>query len=653
MPNTRSPVRSRLERSSDQPTTVLNPTSWERPLPPAYSPVVQGSFKPQDSAGMSSQGAKATGNVPSASGQQSIKISSPTQFDHTKPFVYNGQLVYPITQGMQPPQSAVPVPFSMLGNTNFYPPAGYLPAQSPLQFAGPPNPAMFGTSQQHPMMATPNMVPSLENLVGAYMSFPTFVAPAESIQSQIQVLCGHLKQIESQLANNKHQIDSVMVENQRDALLAQIGSLEAFLRVYIGQDVANVASQPGQINGLHQSTRSFSHGTPSTNVDATGSARFEQSTKSKLSLTAAMAPPFQPRSRTNMNQQSQGLELKPTSMSTSALEMSKARESQADIEARLISRATSDWDAPNALGLRAVCNAVPQSTTLHENHNQGQTLQVPTLPRHSHFPGQSLLSNATAVPYLVGVLPAEVNVQTASAHDLVYDRPLTDDEVRARYLYWGKAPRSAQIGLPKFDGKDFYPPSPVKIDPAPVSKDLVPPPFMSTARPIEVKDTEDLQFENLFVEKGVPGYRSPPAAKDLGISNLKPATQPVFAKPGMPDELDFTALFTERGVPGYRSPPPKIKHTEVSYSKPIGDAPVTPDNPTFSPEFEDEDDTSTVDSWMPPKGDKIKDASDTSIKSLRSDAQDSESTVDIRLSPLANGSSPKAHPTYDRVDFKR
>src|SRR5687768_6896196 len=46
--------------------------------------------------------------------------------------------------------------------------------------------------------------------------------------------------------------------------------------------------------------------------------------------------------------------------------------------------------------------------------------------------------------------------------DYAYTRSLTEDELRARHMYWGKTPRHLQKGLPKFDGKDFYPPSPTK-----------------------------------------------------------------------------------------------------------------------------------------------------------------------------------------------
>jgi hypothetical protein len=66
------------------------------------------------------------------------------------------------------------------------------------------------------------------------------------------------------------------------------------------------------------------------------------------------------------------------------------------------------------------------------------------------------------VPYLIGTLPQGVNPRSARSSDYVYSRQLTEHEIRARYLYWGNAPRSVQHGLPKFDGKNFYPPSPYK-----------------------------------------------------------------------------------------------------------------------------------------------------------------------------------------------
>lgn len=53
-------------------------------------------------------------------------------------------------------------------------------------------------------------------------------------------------------------------------------------------------------------------------------------------------------------------------------------------------------------------------------------------------------------------------MEAGNTNAYTYGRDLTEDELRARHMYWGKAPHHLQKGLPKFDGKDFYPPSPVK-----------------------------------------------------------------------------------------------------------------------------------------------------------------------------------------------
>lgn len=66
------------------------------------------------------------------------------------------------------------------------------------------------------------------------------------------------------------------------------------------------------------------------------------------------------------------------------------------------------------------------------------------------------------MPYLLGTLPKGMNPRTARDTDYQYSRPLTDEERRARFLYWGEAPRSVTKGLPKYDGKHFYPATPVK-----------------------------------------------------------------------------------------------------------------------------------------------------------------------------------------------
>ncbi|CAL3962689.1 unnamed protein product [Diplocarpon coronariae] len=675
--NTRSPAPPSLDWNSGKPAAEFNSGQaqpiWESSLPGAYPPIAQGSCLPADNSEMRPQSAKSNGGMalesqaPGAVSQQSIKISPPTQFDQTKPFLYNGQIVYPVPQGFQPPPPAATLPVTMLGNPGFFPPAGYLPAPFPPQFGGAP--MMFPNSQQQAMMAIPNVIQAGENSAAAPMQMPGVIAPGEFMQSQIQVMRGYLKQVESQMANNKHQIDEAMMEHQRSILLAQIKNMEALLRLHHDQEGAGAhhARRAGKASGSYEdqnSARTGFHGPHqrpevvgkvAVSGDGKDQTRAGPQSKSKLSIAAAMAPPFQPRSKTCIIHAPQTTQLKPTSVSTSVLGYPKLKETQAEVEARLMAKATSNWNAPEMpYGFQKVYGKLPMSHTIHEGFSQvQQNGQFTNLQRSSTFNGQSASVNtnvpiipSTSVPYLVGVLPTGLSAQTAHATDLVYDRPLTDDEVRARYLYWGKAPRSVQSGLPKFDGKDFYPPSPVKHSATPFA------PGSSGVQPVDAQTIADLHFENLFTERGAPGYRSPQAARSstTGISTLKPVSRPVFVT-SKPDEIDFSTLFIDPGVAGYRSPPPMIKQSITTSNKPVEDSPVTPENPTFFDETEDEDDDfRTVDSWQGLARDDRNGASVTSVKSQRSDAQETESTVEIRLSPRANGSSPKKVHFYDRVE---
>ncbi|KAI0156630.1 hypothetical protein GGR57DRAFT_511528 [Xylariaceae sp. FL1272] len=78
-----------------------------------------------------------------------------------------------------------------------------------------------------------------------------------------------------------------------------------------------------------------------------------------------------------------------------------------------------------------------------------------------------VIENNVNGPYLVGN-PAAGNPTgpysweySRGLRDYLYARELTKDEKQARHLYWNQLPNKG-TGLPKFDGKDFWPPSPEK-----------------------------------------------------------------------------------------------------------------------------------------------------------------------------------------------
>ena len=122
-------------------------------------------------------------------------------------------------------------------------------------------------------------------------------------------------------------------------------------------------------------------------------------------------------------------------------------------------------------------------------------------------------------PYLVGRLPPGMDPKTAKDADYVYERELTDDETRSRYLYWGKAPLYTRQGLPKYDGKHFYPASPVQR----------PSDFVESRVPTLTRDI-DFDFENLWDKEGDFFPTTPVKESQLGARPMhKENTPPVSA----------------------------------------------------------------------------------------------------------------------------
>lgn len=146
-------------------------------------------------------------------------------------------------------------------------------------------------------------------------------------------------------------------------------------------------------------------------------------------------------------------------------------------------------------------------------------------------------------------------------------------------------------------------------------------------------------------------------------SNQAPYTAIVAESMPLPKtktgEIDSSRLFMEKGVPGYRSPSPK--RTVVQAHREQDAAPVTPENPTFPEDLEDDvDDAKSDDSWQPGGRDSQRYKSENSVISVGSPAsgsQKTDSTVEINLSPRADGdrTSPKPVKSFEeRVEnFKK
>ena len=644
---------------------------------------------------------------------QPIKISPPSQFDQSKPFVYNGQLVYPIPPGFQPPAGAIstlPMAVPMLSNPGFLQQpqlsnsCGFLPPQFSSPLTPISNPFMFPASQQLPMMMPSFIQPDNMAAMLPYLPMRGMAFPAEALTAHLQFLRNQVKICDNQLANNKHQIDEVMMQNQRAVLNSQIGNIEVMLNIQtaqegvssngvsideklygLGSSAESTVEMPNQIPPGFVEKKSADHivkkkSADPTKADTNVSSKTERVTKSRLSLTAALAPPFQPRSQALILalQAQQAFE----NDEFGAADEPDDFETQAEIEARLLSKATSDWGGPSTNTMAPT--TLSKALTLYDASVHDQTNdQVPTFQRANTFHGQTsaasisdLLTATPTVPYLVGTLPQGVQASFAKPTDFVYSRPLTDDELRARYLYWGKAPRFVQSGLPKFDGKDFYPPSPVKK----IKRSSTLNYGTTSSTDFRESSVAIPPFEDLFMEPGVPGYKTPSKARpQQSVRDLDPVPQPVFTNgsrgcvpasntigyddagddspvkrwiPSLAGSIketdldEFSNLFTERGVPGYKSPNAKIKH-ESSFSSPTRDDwPITPKNLEF-PEGDDckEEDVQSVDSWEQNRGEnRVENNKSDAIVNPESEHDDRSrsSSVVIHLSPQSRILSPKS-----------
>ncbi|KAI1269890.1 hypothetical protein F5Y18DRAFT_414711 [Xylariaceae sp. FL1019] len=111
-------------------------------------------------------------------------------------------------------------------------------------------------------------------------------------------------------------------------------------------------------------------------------------------------------------------------------------------------------------------NTLVSGAYLAPNNTYGASLNMKS---PGAYPGNAMSSylapvieNNVNAPYLVGnpagMYPWGYN---RGIRDYVYARELTEDEKQARDLYWNQQPNKG-TGLPKFDGKDFWAPSPEK-----------------------------------------------------------------------------------------------------------------------------------------------------------------------------------------------
>lgn len=327
------------------------------------------------------------------------------QNDQTRPVYFNGQ--WP----MQPNPSLFP--YGMPAMPGFPHPSMVAPIPTssapPISTSSASAPAKMDKTAETTKVAS-SATPATNSLANPPISS---IRPSEITKKQIDVLRGSLKYLEDQLLYNKHQIDEKWMEYQAQMVRQQVQQFEKNLENQKSFEESHYPKQKEDVSS--SSDRSASQHAASPNCTVVGHDLAHDR--------------FRRDKDTDYTRFNHGIN------STKSVSLF----------------------APKTLSAGYLASSDPskKSSKLPVNAALAPPFQPQIEPA-------SFNVVSAAMPYLVGILPAGLNPSKASESGYQYARDLTDDELRARHMYWGKAPQHLQKGLPKFDGKDFYPPSPVR-----------------------------------------------------------------------------------------------------------------------------------------------------------------------------------------------
>lgn len=463
----------------------MMPPGYPYPMPPMPGTAVAQDTKENLAKKMENNDIKSAPESEPA--KTNVKLSPPEHFDHSKPFMYNGQQwMFPMFPGPYP---------------------GYMGGMGPQAFAGshmpgppmmmPPHmamPQMMGPMGAMGMPAPPAAIPAPPPPIAARQPTPqppskppiSSIRPSQITRKQIDGLRANLKYHEDQLQFNKHQIDEKDMENKIQLLNNDIQRFEQVFKAQAEYEEKHYpksdkskddAASSGRSSSAAPSTKTSqsqseeskeSKGTTVTigsqiklrkkdrsrdsvginsNKSSTASYTFEDATrasglgcnpsrKSTLPSGAALAPVFQPRSTSGV--------------SALTVPITKSKKWDQD----------NNGEEPTQEQLEDTAQRLGEAGSNAWTHAQESN---PASQRQSPRAHDNL-----GVPYLIGTLPHGVNnVYPQQRIDYEYSRKLTDEEVQARQVYFGKTPRDVGHGLPKYDGRNFYPPSPAKISESP------------------------------------------------------------------------------------------------------------------------------------------------------------------------------------------
>lgn len=400
-----------------------------------------------------------------------IKISPPDQFDQSRPYFFNGSLHYPGSAQYSAQVQGTPItPSPYVGGFPVHPsvarvasggqPSAMMPMTSPYGVVSPAFAPLMGTEVPNtPQSDAKSDVKSVAATPRASTKpHLTSIKPSQITSSQLTTLNAQLKYFEDQLQYNRHQIDEKATMDQVQSLRKTIENFERNYKrqlkfeQYMRPDdedfekalVPAQAPVPAPIQVKTPMTPGFSNnigvGHSQMGMMRPTQQTYLQSTIDQARQTSAIDK----RQRVGIN----------SSRSTDTSEALGA------LEAHLMK--TKKHSIPTRAAMapifepKSATPSLPSQETMGLDFATGTNTAVQSsweLPKA--FPADQ------TTPYLVGQLPMGLSVANASSSDYTYLRELSDEEKRARHVYWGGVAVKGS-GLPKFDGKDFYPPSPVK-----------------------------------------------------------------------------------------------------------------------------------------------------------------------------------------------
>lgn len=397
------------------------------------------------------------------------------QLDHPKLLLANGQNTYPTATPTMHPH-AVPAPHPQfnpgylthpnISLSNYQgalmglPPAGLhhfstpslgfsaMPASFPLPHlslnqAGPLASTNMATRTQSAKIPQPPLTPAISS-----------IRPSDISRKQIEMLRSSLKYHQDQLLYNRHQIDEKEMEHTVHMLQSQIDRFESLNRDQLHFEENHYPkkeAKPIEPVGLH--ARGSNRGSQ-TNTSYQGTVKHASgSSRRSESFRQKQIPRRRESTFSLFPLNSSSLLTDPVKKSTLPSRAALAP----PFEPRFF------FSNPRNSASREYGSFQCDGTAYDEGFSQpkgGDTVRFADKNNPCSF---SSLSYAPDMgePYLLGSLPAGIDPEAAKDADYVFERELTPNEARSRFLYLGRAPSFTRKGLPKFDGKNFYPASPI------------------------------------------------------------------------------------------------------------------------------------------------------------------------------------------------